>query len=108
LDLCFDMFFGFGLVCYCMVDDSDQLDCVIDLKQRSEEYGMFELGVQHLISDDESSDEEKILVGVDTLKDECVEILEEWESEWEDELVVVESEYLDVSPHVLVYEFKPV
>lgn len=85
----------------------EQLECVIDLQNRAEEYGIFELGVHHLIPTTDDG-EEKILVGVDTLQDECVKIVEGWHSEWEDSLESIDSEYMDDNPHFLVYEFRPV
>jgi hypothetical protein len=95
-----------------MVRESDefgQLECVVDLKERSDEFGRFELGVHHLIpTGDGESGDEKILVGVDTTREECVAIVESWESDWGDSVEVVGSEYMDDFPHVLVYEFWPV
>lgn len=89
--------------------DPNQLECVEDLKNRSEEFDVFDLGVTHLVASDETNDDtEKILVGVDTLQDECVNIVDEWASDWDSSVEVVDSEYMDDKPHFLVYEFKPV
>lgn len=84
----------------------EKIDKIADsLRNMSEGFGVYELGVFHLQPETESS-EPYLLVGVDTSNKEAVSVYEDWLDKWSSSLRMKNEEEVEEIPNTVVREFR--
>lgn len=78
-----------------------------DMRDLSEELGIFELGVFHM-QQKNNDNNEFLLVGVNESNEEAVKIFEKWESRWREDIRRESTEIMDEIQNVAVHEYRKI